>query len=513
MPSKKQIHSDGKATAEPRSSRRGAQNFETLTHKVNPLAVIQRDRLYQRALTPQDVLQLQHTIGNQAFSRLLQGRPSVQREAEEEEQLQTKSLVQRQELEQDELQIKPDIEQAGVEGGQVDLNVEVAINQTCGGGQPLEGAVQKQMSETLGYDFSRVRVHTGSESDALNQQLTAKAFTTGPDIFFKRGAYDPISSRDRELIAHELTHVVQQGTGRVSGHGSGMIIRRTGDVFEQEADAQARRASSDENKRQRGMEARAHKIARRATAHPSMTTNRGRIVQRLTADTRRTNPTIDKKNQPNYYGWTVPERIIPTIEIKQKGKKLVPEVTELWGEISLQTKPPPKNIIYVTEKDATPDNCGKMIEDLKKLGWGEDVKYYAEAAVKAHEEVHASSDKDVLTKNASNYAKQYVKRLYAGLKGKSKGDKEALEKEAGELMQKESKATPQVRYSPHNEWYYACQKQGVKDHDTAGGTIKRVEWPVVKQIIDAIETRFKGAESVSVGMTEAKESEELTGGR
>lgn len=446
MPSKKQIHSDGKANAKPRSSRRGAQNFETLTHKVNPLAVIQRDRLYQRALTPQDVLQLQHTIGNQAFSRLLKGQPSVQREAEEEEQLQMEPLVQRQEVPE--------------------------------------------------------------EADSFNQRPQAKAFTTGPDIFFKRGAYDPVSSRGRELIAPELSHVVQQGTGRVSGHGSGMTIRRTGDVFEQEADAQARRASSDENKRQRGMEARAHKIARRATAHPSMTTNRGRIVQRLTADTRRTNPTIDKKNQPNYYGWTVPERIIPTIEIKQKGKKLVPEVTELWGEISLQTKPPPKNIIYVTEKDATPDNCGKMIEDLKKLGWGEDVKYYAEAAVKAHEEVHASSDKDVLTKNASNYAKQYVKRLYAGLKGKSKGDKEALEKEAGELMQKESKATPQVRYSPHNEWYYACQKQGVKDHDTAGGTIKRVEWPVVKPIIDAIETRFKGAESVSVGMTEAKESEE-----
>lgn len=132
MPSKKQIHSDDKATAKPRSSRREAQNFETLTHKVNPPAVIQGDRLYQRALTPQDVLQLQHTIGNQAFSRLLKDQPSVQRAADEEEQLQTKPLVQRQEV--------------------------------------------------------------SEEADSFNQRPQAKTFAAGPDIFFKRRTYDPAST-------------------------------------------------------------------------------------------------------------------------------------------------------------------------------------------------------------------------------------------------------------------------------------------------------------------------------
>jgi hypothetical protein len=77
----------------------------------------------------------------------------------------------------------------------------------------------------------------------LNQQLSAKAFTTGQDIFFRQGAYDPGSGNGRELIAHELTHVVQQSTGAVSGGGGGtMHVNPPGDSFEQEADAMARQS-------------------------------------------------------------------------------------------------------------------------------------------------------------------------------------------------------------------------------------------------------------------------------
>jgi hypothetical protein len=72
----------------------------------------------------------------------------------------------------------------------------------------------------------------------LNKQLGAKAFTTGNDIFFRQGQYDPHSSAGQELIAHEATHVVQQSQGVVS-HGSGMTVNAPGDVFEQEADSVA----------------------------------------------------------------------------------------------------------------------------------------------------------------------------------------------------------------------------------------------------------------------------------
>ena len=60
-----------------------------------------------------------------------------------------------------------------------------------------------------------MRVHTGPRADSLNHTLQAKAFTTGQDIFFRQGAYNPASSGGQELLAHELTHVVQQNGDRV----------------------------------------------------------------------------------------------------------------------------------------------------------------------------------------------------------------------------------------------------------------------------------------------------------
>jgi hypothetical protein len=126
--------------------------------------------------------------------------------------------------------------QGGVEGFQLDDETAGRIHRARSGGQPLDGAVQAQMSGALGYDFSGVRVHTDSEADVLSQQLSAKAFTIGQDIFFRRGEYSPGPGPGRELIAHELTHVAQQCTGRVRSSMSGMTVRPAGDVYEQEAD-------------------------------------------------------------------------------------------------------------------------------------------------------------------------------------------------------------------------------------------------------------------------------------
>ncbi len=97
--------------------------------------------------------------------------------------------------------------------GQIAPEVEQAIQTARGGGQALDSAVRVQMEPALGADFGGVRVHTGGQADALNRSLSARAFTTGQDIFFKQGEYSPGSSGGRELLAHELTHVVQQNEG------------------------------------------------------------------------------------------------------------------------------------------------------------------------------------------------------------------------------------------------------------------------------------------------------------
>lgn len=130
---------------------------------------------------------------------------------------------------------------------ELDDETTARINHERGGGQPLDTAVQKQTGNALGADFGRVRVHTDSEADLLNHQLNARAFTTGQDIFFREGAYQPGSTGGQELITHELAHVVQQGSGTVNSSGGRMTVNPPGDRFEQEADAAARQAVQPAN--------------------------------------------------------------------------------------------------------------------------------------------------------------------------------------------------------------------------------------------------------------------------
>lgn len=130
--------------------------------------------------------------------------------------------------------------------GAFDLDDESAtrINHARSNGQALDKTIQTQMSQSMDADFSNVRVHTDGEAHQLNEQLSAKAFTTGQDIFFRKGEYNPGSSSGQELIAHELTHVVQQGTGVVDDGGNTMHVNAPGDQFEQEADSVAKTVTS-----------------------------------------------------------------------------------------------------------------------------------------------------------------------------------------------------------------------------------------------------------------------------
>ena len=117
--------------------------------------------------------------------------------------------------------------------------VEQTIQQSRGGGQALDNNVRAQMEPTFKADFGGVRVHTDGQADNLNRSLSARAFATGQDIFFKQGEYNPGSSSGRELLAHELTHVVQQNGSAVQ---TKLTVGAPGDRYEQEADSVARAA-------------------------------------------------------------------------------------------------------------------------------------------------------------------------------------------------------------------------------------------------------------------------------
>lgn len=80
------------------------------------------------------------------------------------------------------------------------------------GGAHLPVPVREEMEQRLDADLSEVRVHTGARANSLNRSIQAEAFTAGSDIFFSQGSYDPASANGRELLTHELVHVVQQQT-------------------------------------------------------------------------------------------------------------------------------------------------------------------------------------------------------------------------------------------------------------------------------------------------------------
>jgi hypothetical protein len=225
-----------------------------------PAAALQR-ALAGPAVRPADVLALQRAVGNRAVQRMLGSRApvqakltvnapndvyedeanrvasqvvasldqpaasaadaAVQRTGEDEDRLaMTKPLVQRMlqrdpAMDEDDevpgVMAKPSLQREGGDGSfAVEPEVESAIQGARGGGQAMDGGTRGAMEGAFGVDFGGVRIHTGAHADSLNRAVQARAFTTGQDIFFRQGEYDPGSSGGKELLAHELTHVVQQ---------------------------------------------------------------------------------------------------------------------------------------------------------------------------------------------------------------------------------------------------------------------------------------------------------------
>jgi hypothetical protein len=113
-----------------------------------------------------------------------------------------------------------------------------------GGGAPLDKDTRTDMEARLGHDFGDVRVHNDSRAHESATAVNAHAYTVGSNVVFQRDKYDPSSTEGRTMLAHELTHVVQQRSGPVDGtpSGGGIQVSDPSDRFEREAVANADRA-------------------------------------------------------------------------------------------------------------------------------------------------------------------------------------------------------------------------------------------------------------------------------
>jgi hypothetical protein len=105
-------------------------------------------------------------------------------------------------------------------GGEGSFAVDAAQIGMTRDGKPLPQALLAKMEAALGADFSAVRVHVGPQA----ARIGALAFTTGNDLYFAPGQYQPDNVRGQQLIGHELAHVIQQRQGRVRAPGSGMFV-------------------------------------------------------------------------------------------------------------------------------------------------------------------------------------------------------------------------------------------------------------------------------------------------
>ncbi len=219
------------------------------------------------------LLQLQRQLGNRRFAGMLQRAATddelqmaradhVQRAGPEEEELQMARAdhVQRAGPEEEELQMAradhvqraggPEEEElqmaradhvqraeVGLAGGQLSGGASAQINQRRGAGAPLDGGARAHMEQTFGADLGDVRIHTDQPAAELNRSVGARAFTVGSDIFFGAGS----APSDRGLLAHEMTHVVQQRSGIArSTTGAALTVTAADDAHEREAEAVAR---------------------------------------------------------------------------------------------------------------------------------------------------------------------------------------------------------------------------------------------------------------------------------
>jgi hypothetical protein len=110
-------------------------------------------------------------------------------------------------------------------------------------GEALDPGVSTDMSARLGADLSEVRIHRDTAASESARAVNANAYTVGSDIVFQSGQYDPSSPAGQRMLAHELTHVVQQRAGAVDGTevGGGLALSHPSDRYEREASSAADR--------------------------------------------------------------------------------------------------------------------------------------------------------------------------------------------------------------------------------------------------------------------------------
>ncbi|MCU0348063.1 MAG: DUF4157 domain-containing protein, partial [Saprospiraceae bacterium] len=147
------------------------------------------------------------------IQRMAKPEEKLQRKEEEKVQKKEDEKLQRMVMPEQKLQRKEEekVQRKGDGVPAVTSNVQSGISNKMSGGQPMDTNTRSFMESRMNADFSNVRIHSDAESGSLNNQLSARAFTYQNHVFFNRDQYQPGTSDGKHLLAHELTHTIQQG--------------------------------------------------------------------------------------------------------------------------------------------------------------------------------------------------------------------------------------------------------------------------------------------------------------
>ncbi len=287
------------------------------------------------------------------------------------------------------------------------------------GGQPLEKGARSMMERHFSHDFSRVRIHHDSEASASAEAIRAEAYTVGPDIVFRAGRYDPASAAGQHLLAHELAHVVQQG--------------------------------------------QAGRVARRVQ----------RKITTSIADDGKTSGPLDGCN----WGLTIPRSVDETCVAVKSGGTWKADPTALVGHYSQQVRLL-KDVQEVTGPtgNSKSDNYCDQVAELSLLGLCPG-HWYMLAAVKAHEDVHATRFLPGLNDVAGDIQKEFNGVTVPDAKDKT------AEKALAELQALPAYATAKGKMFP--AWIHRTGELIKNDHDPDGPCDKaehKVVDPMVKSL-------------------------------
>lgn len=200
-------------------------NNTNIRHRKKPVGIQAKlkvgmpgDRFEREADTMADRVMSMPDSMNRIKMNPVSGKPDINMKCEdcEKEKLQMKTMEDEDKIqmkpmeEEDKIQMKPMAVNGLANRGDASNKVSSDINSSKGSGRSLPEKVSNGMGSKMGFDFSGVKIHTDSGSIQMNRDLGSRAFTHGQDIYFNKGQFNPDNSKGKHLLAHELTHVIQQ---------------------------------------------------------------------------------------------------------------------------------------------------------------------------------------------------------------------------------------------------------------------------------------------------------------